>query len=105
MAEVLTRLAGPVALTSGTQTVFTGTAAHVYTSLDLRIVNPTAGDITVSVGVNGLADENLIIADVTLSEDDMLDDNSRHVLAGTDTLEVQCSADGLTLTWSGVDQS
>lgn len=105
MAEVLTRLAGPAALAAGTQTVFTGVAGHVYTNLELRIVNPTASVITVAVGINGVADADLVIAEVSLGEGDMVDDTSRHVLSGVDTLQVVASDAGLTLTFSGVDQS
>lgn len=104
--DVLSRIVGPANVASGTSTMFTGTTAHRYTIKNIRIVNNTAGAITVKIGIGGVADANLILAAVTLAAGDTFtDDTNMLVLAGTETLQVNATATGTTMTVSGLDQS
>lgn len=104
--DVLSRLAGPANLANGTSTVFTGTVSHRYTIKNIRIVNNSTGAITVKLGIGGVTDALLILAAVTLAAGDtMSDDVNMLVMSGTETLQANTTATGLTITVSGLDQS
>ncbi len=105
MADVMSRLAGPANVGSGTSTAFTGTSAHVYSIRSIRYVNNTTGAITIKVGIGGVADANLIVPAITVGAGDAYHDESLFILAGTDTLQINASATGGTLTVCGLDQS
>lgn len=105
-ANKLSRLAGPANIANGTATAFTGTASHIYTIKNIRIVNNTAGSITVKVGIGGVTDALLVIPAVTLAAGDFYaEDTNMIVMAGTETLQTNATATGATLTVSGLDQS
>lgn len=105
MADTLSRLAGPANAASGTSTMFTGTTAHTYTIKRIRLVNTTAAAITVKVGVGGVADANLIMPAISIDAGGFMDSNDFLVLSGTETLQINTSATGITYTISGLDQS
>jgi len=104
MADTLKRLAGPTNIASGTSTLFTGVAAHVYTVKHMTIVNNTAGDINVKLGVGGVTDALLILPNSTVAAGGEAEWSGLLVLTGTETLQANASATGLTFTMSGLDQ-
>lgn len=104
--NVLKRIAGPANMASGTSTVFTGTTNHRYTIKNIRVVNNTAGSITFKLGIGGVTDALLIVAAVSLAAGDtFVDDTNMVVLEGTETLQANTTATGLTITVSALDQS
>lgn len=105
-ANKLSRLAGPANAASGTSTLFTGSASHIYTIKNIRVVNNTAGSITFKIGIGGVTDALLIVAAITLAAGDTyVDDTNMVVMAGAETLQINTTATGLTVTVSGLDQS
>lgn len=104
MADTLKRLAGPANVASGTSTLFTGVAAHVYTVKHMSIVNNTATDINIKLGVGGVADANLILPNSTVVAGGEAEWSGLLVLTGAETLQAVASASGLTFTMSGLDQ-
>ena len=104
MADTLKRIVGPQNVANGSTTVFTGTAAHIYSFKGIRIVNNTGGAITIRLGIGGVTDALLILPAMTLAAGDTFLDDGLVVLAGTETLQATTTATGLTLTISGVDQ-
>lgn len=105
MADVLSRLAGPANVASGTSTVFTGTAAHTYSIKSIRIVNNTAAAITIKLGIGGVADVNLILPPEPIDAGGFAEWDGLLTLSGVETLQANASATGLTITVSGLDQS
>lgn len=105
MGNVLERVVGPANIPSGTNTLFTGTAAHTYTVRSMVIVNDSAGSITVKLGVNGVADANLILPAVALLAGEFACWDGFLALSGTETIQANATASGLTFSASGMDQS
>lgn len=106
MADVLSRIAGPSALASGTSTVFTGTAAHTYTIKKIRVVNTdTVNSKTFQLFINGSAAANAETPVLTVDAGGFAESDDFMVLSGTDTLQITTSATGLTITVFGLDQS
>jgi len=103
--EVLKRICGPANVASGTATAFTGTAAHRYTIKSIRLANPTAGAVSVKIGIGGVTDALLILPPIALAAGDVYQDDCFFVLEGTETLQTNATATGTTLTVSGLDQS
>jgi hypothetical protein len=104
--NVLKRIVGPANMSSGTSTIFTGTGSHRYTIKNIRVVNNTAGAITFKLGIGGVTDALLIGAAITLAAGDtFVDDTNMVVLEGTETIQANTSATGLTVTISALDQS
>lgn len=104
MADTLKRIVGPANIPSGTNTLFTGTTAHTYTFKHMTIVNNTAGAITVKLGVGGVADSNLFLPSATIDAGGMAEFNGLLITSGTETIQANASATGLTFTASGLDQ-
>lgn len=104
MANTMSRLAGPANLASGTSTIFTGSAAHVYSIRSIRIVNNGSSAITVKLGIGGVTDALLILPAITIQPGAAYHETGLFVLSGTDTLQANTSASGLTATVSGLDQ-
>lgn len=101
------RIFGPANAASGTSTVFTGTAAHVYSIKHMEIVNPTAAAITIKMGISSdtaLADAELILPTVTIDAGGFAEFDGLEVLTGTEQLVAVTSATGLTITGHGLDQ-
>lgn len=106
MPDVLSRIVGPVAVASGTSTLFTGTAAHRYSIKSIRIINTdTANAKTISLGIGGVAAANLILPTVTIDAGGWAEWDGLISLNGVETLQANASATGLTITVSGLDQS
>src|SRR6478752_1582630 len=105
MADTLSRIVGPVNIANGTSTVFTGTAAHTYTIRDILIVNNTAGPITVSLGIGGVANANLILPATPLGAGEQANFDGYLIMSGAETLQASATATGLTITVMGLDQS
>lgn len=105
MGYVATRLAGPANVASGTATVFTGIAAHIYTIRSIRIVNNSAAPITVKLGIGGVTDALLIMPATIIQPGETYTDDAMVVLSGTETLQANASGSGLTITLTGVDSS
>jgi hypothetical protein len=99
------RLAGPANIASGTSTIFTGTASHDYTVRSIRIVNNTSAPITVKLGIGGVTDALLILPAIVIPAFDLYHEECLFILTGTDTLQANASASGLTITVCGLDQS
>jgi len=104
MADTLKRIVGPANLANGTATVFTGTAAHVYTIKQITLVNNTAGAVTIKLGIGGVTDALLITPAVTLQAGEYSTFDGLLVLTGTETLQANTTATGTTITVSGLDQ-
>jgi hypothetical protein len=105
MADILSRLAGPTALASGANTVLTVTAAHTYGARSIRVQNNTTATVSFKVGINGIADANLIIPNISLAPGSVYHDEGLFVLVASDTLNCTTSGTGLTMTVSGIDHS
>ncbi len=105
MTDILERLAGPANIANGTSTVFTGTGAHTYTIKNIRVVNNTAGSITLKLGIGGVTDALLILPATAIGAGESGEFDGVLVLAGTETLQANATATGLTITVSGMDQS
>jgi hypothetical protein len=105
MGNVMERIVGPVDVANGTTTIFTGTTAHTYTIRTMCLVNNTAGSITISLGVNGTANANLVLPATPILAGCRMEWGGFLILAGTETIQAITTANGLTLTASGLDQS
>jgi hypothetical protein len=108
VADTLDRIAGPQEVASGTSTLFTGTAAHVYTIKHMTLVNPTAGAITVKMGIQAsagtLENDELILPEAIIDPGGLAEWSGLLVLTGTEVVRATASAAGLTFTMSGLDQ-
>lgn len=104
MADTLKRIVGPVNIGNGTSTLFTGTAAHVYTIRSMLIVNNSAGAITVKIGIGGVTDALLILEAVSIDAHGKAEFDGVLVLTGAETIQANTTATGLTFTASGLDQ-
>lgn len=105
-ANLLSRIAGPTAMASGTSTIFTGTAAHVYTIKKIKIANTDATNAkTFQLFINGSATANAVTPVFTVDAGGYAESDEFMVLAGTDTLQVVTSGTGMTVTVYGLDQS
>jgi len=94
------------AAASGTSTLFTGTASHIYTIKKIKVVNTDAvNSKTFQLFVNGSAAANAITPVLTLDPGGYAEDDEFLVLAGTDTLQITTSATGITVSVYGLDQS
>lgn len=105
MPNVMSRIVGPANLASGTSTVFTGTTAHTYSLREIRILNNGATAITVKLGVGGVTDALLVLPATAIQPGQLLRESGLVVLSGTETLQANTSASGLTITVSALDQS
>ena len=105
MADVLSRIVGPVNLASGTSTVFTGTAAHTYTIRSIRVVNATPAAVTVKLGIGGVTDALLVLPATSIDAGGWAEFDGVLVLSGTETLQANTTATGTTITVAGLDQS
>lgn len=105
MADVLSRILGPSNIGNGTSTLFTGTAAHVYTIRHIVVLNGTAGSITLKLGIGGVADANLVLPATAIGAGERLEFDGLQILTGTETLQANATDTGLTITVSGLDQN
>lgn len=105
MADILSRIVGPANLANGTSTVFTGTAAHTYTIKHISLVNTTAAAITITLGIGGVAAANQILPATSIDAGGSAEFDGLLILTGTETLQANASATGVTITVSGLDQS
>jgi hypothetical protein len=106
MTDTLSRLAGPSAAASGTSTIFTGTAANVYTIKKIKVVNTdTVNSKTFQLFLNGSAAANAITPVFTIDPGAMADGDDFIVMSGTETLQITTSATGLTVSVYGLDQA
>jgi hypothetical protein len=105
MADVMARLAGPANAGSGTSTVFTGTSGHTYSIRSIRIVNNTSAPITYKLGIGGVTDALLVLPAIAVQAGSAYHEDALFVLSGTETLQVNASATGGTITVCGLDQS
>lgn len=105
MADTLSRILGPSNIGSGTNTLFTGTAAHTYTIKHIIIVNATAGSITLILGIGGVTAATQILGSTAIGAGERLEFTGLLVMTGTQTLQSSATATGMTITVSGLDQS
>ena len=108
MADTLKRLFGPANIANGTSTLFTGTAAHVYTIVGIVIVNNTGGDIQLKLGIQpsagALTDDQLFLPNSVIDAGGMATFDGKIMLTGTEVIRAVASATGLTIEASGLDQ-
>jgi len=108
MADTLKRIFGPATVASGTSTIFTGTAAHIYTIKTIKIVNPTSAAITIKMGIQATAgtlnDSELILPTATIDAGGMAVYEGTIILSGTEVIRAVTSASGLTISGHGLDQ-
>ncbi len=105
MPATLSRIAGPANLALGTATIFTGTTAHIYSIRSIRIVNNTSASITVKVGIGGVTDAILIVPALPIAPGAAYHETGLFVLSGTETLQANTTATGLTCTVCALDES
>lgn len=105
MTNTLERLAGPENVAMGASVLFAGVADHVYTVKNISIVNQSAGPITIKLGINGVADDDLFLPSTTLLAKERAQFDGVLILAGVETVNADASASGLTFAMSGMDQS
>lgn len=106
MADLLVRLAGPVALTTSATTVYTVPASTRTAARSLRVVNEgaSAATFTVSVGTDG-AGKRVWFAQA-VQPGDGYDWTGNLILVAAEVLQAYASANTtLTLTMSGVESS
>lgn len=106
-SNLLSRIAGPTAAASGTSTLFTPTASHVYTVKKIKVVNTdTVNSKTFQLFVGGSAAANAVTALFTVDAGGYAESDEFLVLQSTgDTLQVTTSATGLTFSVYALDQS
>lgn len=104
-SDILSRLAGPANVASGTSTIYTGTALHTYSIRSIRIVNNGTAVITIKLGIGGVTDAVLILQAIAIQPGGYYHDDGLFILSGTETLQANASASGLTITVCGLDQS
>ncbi len=102
--DVLSRLAGPANAASGDNTVFTPDPGHQGWLQQIKIVNNTAAKITVKVGINASSDASLIMPAIGVPARGMVSQATFDVLNDTDSLIVNASATGSTVTIMGYDR-
>lgn len=109
MADTITRIVGPAALSSGTGTAFTGSSGYTYTLREMTITNPSATDVTVKLAIQAsagsIADSEVILPTSTIEAGGMAEWNGFKVLSGTEVIRYTVSGNGLTFTASGLVQS
>lgn len=106
MADILKRLAGPLALDDTAATIYTVPVGKTATLRDLHVLNESGGSVnfTLSVGLDA-AGKRLYKA-FPLAAGASLQRTGTIVLAAGDVLQAYGSvADALTLTASGVESS
>jgi len=103
--EILKRFQGPINVPSGTTTTwFVGSASNRYLIKNIRIVNNSAGAITIKIGIGGVTDPLLILPALTLAAGDTYNDDCFFCLEGAESIQTNASATGLTMTISGLNQ-
>lgn len=102
--DVLSRLAGPINAASGDNTVFTPDEGHKGWVLRIVVANNTAAKVTIKIGINSSADANLIFPAIGVPARGTLDRETFHILSDADSLIVNASATGATVTVSGYDR-
>ncbi len=105
MSDTMSRLAGPANAGNGTSTAFTGTTAHTYSIRSIRYVNNTTASITIKIGIGGVTDAVLIIPAIPVAPGAAFHDSGLFVMSGTETLQINTTATGGTLTVCGLDQA
>jgi hypothetical protein len=105
VADTLKRLQGPAAAASGTSTLITVPAAHLYTVKKIKVVNTDLVNTkTFQLFINGSAAGNAITPVYTIDAGGYAESDEFTVLAATDTLQITTSATGLTVSIHGLDQ-
>lgn len=77
----------------------------MYTIRHIIILNTTGGAITLKLGINGVADANLILPSASIDAGGFAEFTGLEILTGVETLRAVASGNGLTITASGLDQS
>lgn len=104
--NALLRLAGPTAAASGTSTLITVPASHVYTVKKIKVVNTDAvNSKTFQLFINGSAAANAETPVFTVDAGGYAESDEFLILAATDTLQITTSATGLTVSVFGLDQN
>lgn len=104
MPDVEKRLAGPVALASGDNTVFTVDPGHNVKIQRLVIVNNSTAKVTVKVGIGASTDGSLITPDLIIQKKAVVDKTVDVMLAGDEFLVANADTTGSTITVNGYDQ-
>ena len=106
-ANLIVPLVKPVAVAAGTSTLYTPTAAHVYTVKKMRFTNTdTVNSKTFQLFVGGATQDKAITPVFTVDPGGFAESDDFVVLnAAADTLQVIASATGLTFCMYGLDQS
>jgi hypothetical protein len=104
MPDTLDRLAGPVAPGTGPQTILTVPGGHTYTIRYIAIVNNNAITVDVKLGINGVADADLILPFTPILIFGQGVFSGVLTLEAGDTLMIDSDATGITVTVSGLDQ-
>lgn len=105
MGNLLERIAGPQAVAAGASVLFTGIAGHRYTIRNIELVSTALVPVTVKLGINGVADGDLLLPAAPIDAGGMAVFGGVFVLTGTDTLEADADQTGLTISIHGLDQS
>lgn len=101
------RLSGPTAAVSGDNILYTCPDNHTVVVTRLNVVNSTSSTkVNVKMGLNASTDANLVTPLITVPGRQMVDKDTHVVMhapdgAGADTLVLNASATGVTVTVSG----
>ena len=102
--DVLSRLAGPVNAASGDTTIYTPLERHQGWLRSVKVVNNTTAKITIKVGINATSDDSLIFPAIPVPAKGMVNQETFDVLEDSDSLIVNASATGTTVTVMGFDR-
>lgn len=98
------RLYGPANAASGDATILTLDEGHRYMLTSIKWVNNTTGKITVKAGLNGTADDNLILPATPVPAKGRINERLDDIMDTTDdTMQINASASGTTVTVYGID--
>jgi len=104
VSQDLERLAGPATLGSGPTPVITVPAGREWVVQYMALLNLSGVTVTVSVGVNGVTNDDLIWPPTPLGANERATFEGELVLNAGDVLYVNASGSGITFSADGIDE-
>ena len=103
MHPVPVRLVDPTAAASGDNTLYTPSEQHRALLQTVTMLNTAASKVTVKVGINSTANASLVFPSVGIPAGGMVERDTKRYLTDADSLLLNCSATGVTVTVDGID--
>lgn len=103
MTDVARRIAGPVALTAVSQTLYTVPAATTTIVRGMRVANSASGSVRLTVSIGPDATGTRLYRNLEILPNGIHDWSGFLVLEAGETLRAHGDVTGLTLTASGVE--